>query len=60
MKQCSVIGCKNKLDKNGKPIAYCDWQQGRCPMQKKKFDIIGYVVITFMFILLFLIIWLTI
>lgn len=60
MKKCSVFECHNKLDKNGHPIEYCDWQQGRCPMQKQKLDTIGYVVIGLMFTLLFGIIWLTI
>jgi hypothetical protein len=30
-----VRGCNNKLDETGRPVEYCDWQQGRCPMQKR-------------------------
>jgi hypothetical protein len=37
--KCSVEGCNKQLDHMGVPVEYCDWQQGRCPMQKKAFDI---------------------
>lgn len=33
--KCTVRGCRHKLDFMGVPIEYCDYQQGRCPMQKK-------------------------
>lgn len=36
--RCKVDGCNRQLDENGYPVEYCDWQQGRCPMQKKAFD----------------------
>ena len=36
--KCTIEGCNKQLD-NGVPVEYCDWQQGRCPMQKKAFDI---------------------
>lgn len=55
--KCDI--CNEKLDKNGRPFHYCEWQQGRCPHQKHKLDSVGYAVITGMFTLLFVIIWLT-
>lgn len=58
--KCKVEGCNKQLDHMGVPVEYCDYQQGRCPMQKQKLDTVGYVVIGCMFITLFLIIWLTI
>ena len=36
--RCKVEGCNKQLDHIGIPVEYCDWQQGRCPMQKKAFD----------------------
>ena len=60
MKKCKLHGCERQLDENGYPLEYCDWQQGRCPMQKQKLDTIGYIVIAVMFALLFGVIWLTI
>ncbi len=36
--KCIVKDCNNKLDNRGYPVEYCDWQQGRCPHQKKAFD----------------------
>jgi hypothetical protein len=36
--KCKVEGCNKQLDHMGVPVEYCDWQQGRCPMQKKAFD----------------------
>jgi len=36
--KCSVEGCNKQLDHSGVPVEYCDYQQGRCPMQKKAFD----------------------
>jgi len=58
MNKCKVIGCDKKLDENDRPIDYCDWQQGRCPMQKEKLDTTGRIVITFMFITLLITLWL--
>lgn len=57
--RCKVEGCNRQLDEYGYPVEYCDWQQGRCPMQKHKLDATGYLVISIMFITLFLILWLT-
>lgn len=37
--KCKVEGCNKQLDHMGTPVEYCDYQQGRCPMQKKAFDI---------------------
>ena len=37
--KCKVEGCNKQLDYLGVPVEYCDYQQGRCPMQKKTFDI---------------------
>ena len=37
--KCKVDGCNKQLDQFGVPVEYCDYQQGRCPMQKKAFDI---------------------
>ena len=34
--RCDI--CKKELDDLGRPVAYCDWQQGRCPNQKHTFD----------------------
>ena len=36
--KCSVEGCDKQLDNNNYPVEYCEYQQGRCPMQKKAFD----------------------
>jgi hypothetical protein len=33
---CNI--CGKELDKDKRPVAYCDWQQGRCPNQKHAFD----------------------
>jgi len=34
--RCDI--CDKQLGIDGRPTAYCDWQQGRCPHQKKAFD----------------------
>ena len=39
MKKCVVSGCETLLNEEGYPVHYCEYQQGRCPMQKKAFDI---------------------
>lgn len=36
--KCKVKDCNHKLDPQGYPVEYCEYQQGRCPMQKKAFD----------------------
>ncbi len=36
--KCPISGCRNKLDSDNIPVEYCDFHQGRCPMQKKAFD----------------------
>jgi hypothetical protein len=36
--KCTVQGCNRQLDEHGSPVEYCEYQQGRCPMQKKAFD----------------------
>ena len=36
--KCKVEGCDKQLDSMGVPVEYCDYQQGRCPSQKKAFD----------------------
>jgi hypothetical protein len=36
--KCKILGCDKKLDDQGFPISYCEWQQGRCPNQKHAFD----------------------
>ena len=33
--KCIVRGCRHKLDDDGYPVEFCDYQQGRCPMQKQ-------------------------
>jgi hypothetical protein len=58
--RCKVHGCNRQLDHDGRPVEYCDYQQGGCPMQKQKLDATGHAVIIGMFTLLFFIIWLTI
>lgn len=35
MHKCIVRGCTNKIDDSGYPEVYCDYQQGRCPMQRR-------------------------
>jgi hypothetical protein len=34
--KCLVRGCRHKLNDTGTPVEYCDYQQGRCPMQRRK------------------------
>ena len=34
--RCDI--CKQELGVDGRPVSYCDWQQGRCPHQKRAFD----------------------
>lgn len=36
MHRCIVRGCRNQLDDKGYPVNYCDYQQGRCPMQRQR------------------------
>lgn len=55
--KCEVHGCKRQLDHNGVPVEYCDYQQGGCPMQKQKLDLLGHIVIGVMFMMLFGILW---
>jgi hypothetical protein len=33
--KCTVTGCTNKINSDGLPEQYCDYQQGRCPMQRR-------------------------
>ena len=58
--QCPVHGCRQVLGDDGRPLEYCDWQQGRCPMQKHKLDLVGSLTLVAMFVMLGLVIWLTI
>ena len=48
--KCVVRGCAKKLDETGFPVDYCDYQQGRCPMQRPNRDapqwIIAAIIIT--------------
>ena len=62
--KCDVEGCNKQLDFNGFPLEYCDWQQGRCPMQKKAFDwnnkfdkFAALVLVPLMFALLFVVLY---
>lgn len=41
---CIVRGCRKKLDENGIPLEYCDYQQGRCPMQRQNREVPKYVL----------------
>jgi len=34
--RCDI--CDKELGNDGRPVSYCEWQQGRCPHQKKAFD----------------------
>jgi hypothetical protein len=34
--KCEI--CDKELGIDGRPVSYCEWQQGRCPHQKKAFD----------------------
>lgn len=42
--KCIVHGCHNKLDDTGFPVKYCDYQQGRCPMQRPNRDVPQWVI----------------
>lgn len=62
--RCNVGGCNRQLDHNGIPVEYCDYQQGRCPMQKKAFDwnnkfdrFSALVLVPFMFLVLLVVIY---
>jgi hypothetical protein len=57
--RCPVEDCTKKLDDRGRPLEFCDYQQGRCPMQKHTLDVVGVAVIIGMFTMLGLVIWLT-
>ena len=58
---CPVRGCNKKLDSDNLPVEYCDFQQGRCPMYPKpKFNLRAVIAYAIIYILLFVIIWLTI
>ena len=56
--RCDI--CNKELGADGRPVDYCEWQQGGCPHQKQKLDVAGHLVIVGMYTLLFLIIWLAI
>lgn len=60
MKNCKVEGCKRQLDENGYPVEYCDYQQGRCPMQKEQLSVTGMLILGFIFLILGSFIWSTI
>jgi hypothetical protein len=34
--RCDI--CNSELGNDGRPVSYCEWQQGRCPNQKHAFD----------------------
>lgn len=62
--QCPVHDCRQVLGSDGRPLHHCDWQQGRCPMQKKAFDwnnkfdrFAAIVLVPLMFVLLFVMIY---
>lgn len=62
--KCKVDGCDKQLDSNGRPVEYCDYQQGGCPMQKKAFDwnnkfdrFIAVAILPMMILLLFYVIY---
>ena len=42
--KCIVRGCRNELDDTGFPVKYCDYQQGRCPMQRPNRDTPHWVI----------------
>ena len=57
---CIVRGCRKKLDSMGVPVEYCDYQQGRCPMQKpEKLSTITQILIALMLITITCVIYLT-
>jgi hypothetical protein len=59
--KCPVRGCRKKLDSDNIPVEYCDYQQGRCPMYPKpKISLPAGLFYITIFILLFVIVWLTI
>jgi len=59
--KCPVSGCNKKLDSHNIPLEYCDFQQGRCPMYPKpEFNLRAAIPYAIIYILLFVIIWLTI
>lgn len=55
--RCKVHGCNRQLDEHGVPVEYCDWQQGRCPMQKQTLSTFWHYVLGFVLILLLLVLW---
>lgn len=58
--KCKVRGCHNKLDPMGMPIEYCDYQQGRCPMQKtEKLSTMGHVLLTVLLVAITCVIYIT-
>jgi len=58
--KCTVRGCRNQLDPMGVPVEYCDYQQGRCPMQKpEKLSTITQILIALMLITITCVIYLT-
>ena len=59
---CNI--CNKELGTDGRPVEYCDYQQGGCPNQKHAFDwnnkfdrFSALVIIPAMFALLFLVIY---
>lgn len=52
--RCNI--CDKELDKDRRPVVYCDWQQGRCPNQKEKLSPMGYFTITSIFVIFFIVI----
>ncbi len=43
--KCVVHGCRKPLDETGFPKEYCDYQQGRCPMQRSNRDAPQWVIV---------------
>jgi hypothetical protein len=55
--KCTVRGCYKQLDEHGYPVEYCDFQQGRCPMQKVPVDFNPVLFYVILFVVLFGVIW---
>ena len=58
--KCPVHGCRKKLDDEGYPVKFCDYQQGRCPMYKADARPFAVIIYIMMFVVLIGVLWLNI
>jgi hypothetical protein len=57
MGRCPVEGCSRQLDEFGRPVEFCEYQQGACPQQKLRLALWMELAITLAFMGLFGVIW---